>query len=68
MLQDRRPLLHDQVDVPQGDVLDLGLGVQEGDEGRGELPVHRADDLGVAHVEIAQDDLCVCGEKGDECE
>lgn len=32
-----RPLLDDEVDVPEGDVLDLGLSGQQGDQRRGEL-------------------------------
>ena len=46
VLQDGRALLHDEVDVAQGHVLNLRLGVEERDEGRGQL-ARQPDALGV---------------------
>jgi hypothetical protein len=36
-LEDARTLLADYLDVAEGDILDLGLGREESDHGRGQL-------------------------------
>ena len=38
VLEDVEPLLDDEVDVPQGHVLHLGLLGEQGDQGRGQFP------------------------------
>mmetsp|Transcript_11339 Transcript_11339/g.28546 ORF Transcript_11339/g.28546 Transcript_11339/m.28546 type:complete len:246 (-) Transcript_11339:725-1462(-) len=46
LLQDLRLLLHDQIDVSHHDVLDLGFGREQGDQGRCHLFAQCADKLG----------------------
>ena len=52
VLEDVGLLLDDEVDVAQGHVLDLGLGGEEGDEGRGEFLAEGAAELGVAGEDL----------------
>lgn len=51
MFQNVRPLLHDQVDVPQRDVLHFRLRRQQRNERRGQLLAERGAELGIARAE-----------------
>eukprot|EP00968_Pinguiococcus_pyrenoidosus_P010320 scaffold805_cov251-Pinguiococcus_pyrenoidosus.AAC.5 len=58
VLQDLRALLHDEVDVAQGDVLHFRLAVDERHERRRQLAAQQADGLVVGHrVHVRQDHL-----------
>ena len=62
-LKDARALLNDEIDIAEGNILDLGLGVQEGDERRGKLAGQVADGIGrgtagsAHHLHVGEDDL-----------
>mmetsp|Transcript_34025 Transcript_34025/g.78514 ORF Transcript_34025/g.78514 Transcript_34025/m.78514 type:complete len:352 (+) Transcript_34025:1119-2174(+) len=58
VLQNMRPFLHDQIDIPQRHVLNLRLRIQQGDQRRSQLPRQIANGVLIGdQLHIRQNDL-----------